>query len=95
VPTGAVLAIFIPSDLSYFSGAVSVPKGKQNFHRRLGGFTLDCFDPFSLMRKSCGNSSQVRKGGKFAGDNPVANRLRCRFDCSKTKYIVIFEYAGN
>jgi hypothetical protein len=64
VPTGAVLAIFIPSDLSYFSGAVSVPKGKQNFHRRFSGFKLDCFSSFSLMRKSFRDSSWVRKKTK-------------------------------
>jgi hypothetical protein len=29
--TGAVMAMFISSDLSHFSAAASVPKGKQNF----------------------------------------------------------------
>jgi hypothetical protein len=31
LPTGAVMAMFIPSNLSHFSAAASVPKGKQNF----------------------------------------------------------------
>jgi hypothetical protein len=36
-------------------------KSGQIFRCRFGGFMLDCFNPFSLTRKSCGNFSQLRK----------------------------------
>jgi len=53
--------MFTPSDLSHFLVQRLCQKVSKIFRRRFGSFKFDCFNLFSLMRKSFSNFSAVGK----------------------------------